>query len=605
VAEDDTHLGLVTTNYSTLATCLTVMDRTRGVVLYTVACDNTPATTATPSTATTKSLKKEKTSSAAQCIGVLAAATSSHFYIVSLSKNQNQDRPVVLYECDVATGQVRRKIKLGRYKYTGSISMLSEEEEEWNHYGFAIVPTAAEDAIAVAVFDGGGHGESHRLRGVQLSNGHKLYQRPCGSESPNSSRRLCVRATEVVSVVINTSRGAWELFQTNSGRVIPLCAADLSLGVAISADRTWQLAASNDDTVFILSQGESKKELLQIQLLRAASNSNATGPVVYESYSIERVYLIQWNDGDNDDVTDRAESSQRLFLHTHPVDSSIQLVAVQYQDALRVQHIPLAPSNMAALASTSTEKEDLVELSISFEKNSSPMPPTAPLAEPVQAEAKVNPTTLVSEAPTPSSRKRKEPPTVLGPGQAGGEAPLTEDPPRSHTASTKDDRDEGEKPNVPTVGERLRLLRQALEEESDEDEAPRENVESEEQKTSFVARHATTESLTQLVAQALQSSDGSMLEQALQVRDPNVLRTTCKSLTAEQVMTLWDAILQRLAQKPNRAEQLVAWVTALLQSNHIIQVQHLQPLQNLLAERLEVFPQLIQLEGRLESMVGL
>jgi U3 small nucleolar RNA-associated protein 5 len=121
----------------------------------------------------------------------------------------------------------------------------------------------------------------------------------------------------------------------------------------------------------------------------------------------------------------------------------------------------------------------------------------------------------------------------------------------------------------------------------------------------FVVKHATTESLTQLLIQGLQSSDGSMLEQAFQVRDKDILRTTCRALSSDQVLVLFDALIQRLASKPNRAEQLVAWVSAILQSNQITNVQHLQPLQNLLSERLEVFPLLLQLEGRLENMIGM
>ena len=217
---------------------------------------------------------------------------------------------------------------------------------------------------------------------------------------------------------------------------------------------------------------------------------------------------------------------------------------------------------------------------------------------------------------------------VLGPGQSGGEARRVIETPLDHTASPKRMKlssdtgdDDDDNTHEPTIAERLRLLQQALDAEDDDDEEDddvdddpmddRNEDEDEDESTKpptdskFVVKHATTESLTQLLIQALQSSDGTMLEQAFQVRDKYILRTTCQALSSDQVLVLLDALIQRLASKPSRAEQLVAWVSAILQSNQITNAQHLQPLQNLLAERLEVFPLLLQLEGRLENMIGM
>ena len=218
---------------------------------------------------------------------------------------------------------------------------------------------------------------------------------------------------------------------------------------------------------------------------------------------------------------------------------------------------------------------------------------------------------------------------VLGPGQSGGEARRVIETPLDHTASPKrmklssdtGDDDDDDNTHEPTIAERLRLLQQALDAEDDDDDEEDDDgddpmddrIEDEDEDVStkhstdskFVVKHATTESLTQLLIQALQSSDGTMLEQAFQVRDKYILRTTCQALSSDQVLVLLDALIQRLASKPSRTEQLVAWVSAILQSNQITNVQHLQPLQNLLAERLEVFPLLLQLEGRLENMIGM
>ena len=241
---------------------------------------------------------------------------------------------------------------------------------------------------------------------------------------------------------------------------------------------------------------------------------------------------------------------------------------------------------------------------------------------------------LTAHKTTMESTKKRKPSltTVLGPGQAGGEARhVTEgndDHPKrmKRTSEEGDDHDDDivKLDHEPTIAERLRLLQQALDAEEEDDDDNDENAMDDNDNTElnadgdnttprrttknenkFVVKYATTESLTQLLIQALQSSDGTMLEQAFQVRDKNILRTTCQALTSDQVLVLLDALIQRLASKPSRAEQLVAWVSAILQSNQITNVQHLQPLQNLLSERLEVFPLLLQLEGRLENMIGM
>ena len=219
------------------------------------------------------------------------------------------------------------------------------------------------------------------------------------------------------------------------------------------------------------------------------------------------------------------------------------------------------------------------------------------------------------------STKKRQPAltTVLGPGQAGGEARhVTEanddpHPQRTKRSSDDDDAADDRDHNEPTIAERLRLLQQALDAEDDDEDAlvndndttVNNDLVVHRNDDKFVVKHATTESLTQLLTQALQSSDGTMLEQAFQVRDKDILRTTCRALSSDQVLALFDALIQRLASRPSRAELLVAWVSAILQSNQITNVQHLQPLQNLLSERLEVFPLLLQLEGRLENMIGM
>ena len=118
----------------------------------------------------------------------------------------------------------------------------------------------------------------------------------------------------------------------------------------------------------------------------------------------------------------------------------------------------------------------------------------------------------------------------------------------------------------------------------------------------FVAKRATTESLTQLLTQALRGSDDGLLELALAVKDKKVMRQTMKRLDSYCVDILLTKLTYRLASKPQRAEELAAWLSLVLESGRVKQMGQLQPLKNLLQDRIDALPLLLQLQGRL-SMV--
>ena len=248
---------------------------------------------------------------------------------------------------------------------------------------------------------------------------------------------------------------------------------------------------------------------------------------------------------------------------------------------------------------------------------------------PIQLQWTGNEDAESEESPTArTKRKLDNVSTVLGPAQAGGEALTATELQLSNTkykkTKTQDDgavgpMDEAEDgSNEPTIAARLAKLRQALEEEDEMDEensqtrSPDESAERSELML-FQPKRATTESLTRLLKQALNSNDDAMLELALAVRDTTIVRETCLHLSdgssdsdvddADLLPLLLTAITSRLAFKPARADQLCLWIKIILQTGKIRSLSHLQPLQNLLQERLEVFPALLKLEGRL-SMMG-
>jgi len=239
------------------------------------------------------------------------------------------------------------------------------------------------------------------------------------------------------------------------------------------------------------------------------------------------------------------------------------------------------------------------------------------------------------------SRDQEEPrkaaaATILGPAQAGSAPAMTagrqlEDGEGGSSSSNRkkrrsasasgeadqngdDDEEEGAGDGAPTIAERLAQLRQAMMEDDDDDDvdddaSDDEDGEGKEKKNepsassaSFQPKQATTESLTQLLHQSLQSGQDSLLELALSVRDTGVVRSSCTHLEEKDAELLLTALTTRLATKPARADTLVVWITSLLQTNKVRSLRHLQLLQNLIEERVQAFPALLKLEGRLNMM---
>lgn len=179
-----------------------------------------------------------------------------------------------------------------------------------------------------------------------------------------------------------------------------------------------------------------------------------------------------------------------------------------------------------------------------------------------------------------------------------------------------DDNDDGDdETKHVSIAERLQQMTDALDaEEEDEDDAENDDedldegsdVEGSEKKSSriaFKAKGATTESLKEILTQALQSSDDSMLELALTVRDVKIIATSLRELDDGLLVTLLGKLTARLASTPLRAESLSVWISHCLKYGSY-QPEHLAALRNLLYERIESFSDLLRLEGRLSMMVA-
>lgn len=211
-----------------------------------------------------------------------------------------------------------------------------------------------------------------------------------------------------------------------------------------------------------------------------------------------------------------------------------------------------------------------------------------------------------------ASKRKSTEPMMLGPGQAGAEMaapPIKKTKLAGEGEDGNDENDEEQGPTDPkdiTIAERLEQLRNALddddEDDEDDDEADMDDADpSSTPKSKFKAHRATTESLKELMSQALQAGDDSLLELALGVQDVNVISTTLAELGNAHIVTLLSKLTARLASNPLRAEGLSLWLSRCLKQGRF-QHRHLAPLRNLLYERTESFADLLRLEGRLALM---
>lgn len=257
-----------------------------------------------------------------------------------------------------------------------------------------------------------------------------------------------------------------------------------------------------------------------------------------------------------------------------------------------------------------------------------------------------------------NKKKRKAASSVaLAPGDQGNEASLAVDLTSKRARKEKEgegseeedgdfqiddeDGDEGGEQGQ-SIAERLALLSSAMaesdDEEDDEDDEEEDGKDAAApQKSKFKLKSATSETLTTLLAQALSSNDSVQLNIALQVTDRRLVEGTVRSLqsldaervqsgetasSAGYVSMLMGHIVRRMARRHSLVVPLGVWVKAILAATsraattsalhpnrNGVEEQiakeareialKLGPLRNFLNERVECFPQLLRLEGRL------
>lgn len=231
---------------------------------------------------------------------------------------------------------------------------------------------------------------------------------------------------------------------------------------------------------------------------------------------------------------------------------------------------------------------------------------------------------------------------------------------KKETKDANDDNDDEEEEDGEqgqTIAERLALLSSAMEESDDDDDDEEEggglgsSMTTTADKSKFNTKSATSATLTTLLTQALSSNDPTQLNVALQVTDRRLVEGTVLSLqsldaergnndneedaamTTGYIPTLMAHLVRRMARRHSLVMPLGVWVKAILAATarsatyHVIRgggggggggnnknddavaermaregremAMKLGPLKNFLNERVECFPQLLRLEGRL------
>jgi hypothetical protein len=223
---------------------------------------------------------------------------------------------------------------------------------------------------------------------------------------------------------------------------------------------------------------------------------------------------------------------------------------------------------------------------------------------------------------TPSKKRNASEIKILGPGQAGtdilgsvkklranaGDDDDDDDDEMEDAVDNDEEGDENDETKNLTIGERLQMLTDALDDEENEEEDNNDDqnvtaaIAAAVGKTKFKPQKATTESLKELLTQALQSSDDSLLELALSVHDTKIIAMTIKEMHEDLLVILLGKLTSRLASSPLRAESLSIWISHCLKRGSF-DSEHLAVLRNMLFERIESFSDLLRLEGRLSMMV--
>lgn len=120
----------------------------------------------------------------------------------------------------------------------------------------------------------------------------------------------------------------------------------------------------------------------------------------------------------------------------------------------------------------------------------------------------------------------------------------------------------------------------------------------------------SADSLVVLIEQAIQSSDNSLLEHCLSVKDAHVVEATARKLPSGRVLLLLRSLVAKFEKRPTRGLLLARWLSALLRhhTSFLIAVpdlaRQISGLGQMLEQRLSSYTRLASLAGRLDVLMS-
>mmetsp|Transcript_7847 Transcript_7847/g.11291 ORF Transcript_7847/g.11291 Transcript_7847/m.11291 type:complete len:603 (+) Transcript_7847:102-1910(+) len=479
--------------------------------------------------------------------------TANHVYALVLSSPDNK---LCVHQYEATTGKLVKKLKCGK---------LSQDSggDDTAAVATSCCMAVTSDGTTVAIRNG------NLVRLYQLDDGSKCGKCKLKENGTSSSGRAIVTFSNDNTLVATSTGSGIMIFTVKTQKAVGTIYVE---GGDSSCDNL-ALSKKGDSVYNIIVQASSSS----LGALYSLDLSKASKKTVLKPHT---------------KVSPKEGGGEKVVLSL--LSSSMQptVVAAMYDYQRRLVHLQ------------NINEESGEDLKLSFPEDES------------NAEDDTNDPSSAQVNAVKKRKSTKSISTVLGPGQAGGEALQITDRPASKRAKISDDEDDfdddddedGDGEKEQSIAERLQRLAQEMQESDDDEEEEEESGVA--TKIDFNPKKATTESLSHLLKQALTSGDDTMLELALGVRNKGILQVTLSALEASHIALLLTKLTSRLASKPTRADELSLWLRFVLMSEKLQSVVasggtsdlNLRPLHNLLQERTESFPHLLRLEGRLSLM---
>jgi len=590
-----------------------IWDLDRGVLATTIDVRLASSSSATPSkkkkrrTTTNNDNTNEYSNNEVLCD--IATQDDQLFALVLIHASDGSSSKCRIYQYDLSgtTNEVAslvRKIKVGG---SGALSLSSADP---GSFGIAV----SESTVVIRM-------GTHHLRVLDSKSGGKLCKVEIPSEASSSEHEGDSKAVAPLEI---TSDGRYIVTGTANNQVILFSCDEDDEEEDKRKLRTVALLSANDDSAIThLDMAQSSDNNEQLTLLTFQPEAGVAS--LFDVSSAET----------GSSSPSLSPQTPRAQLQTDAKDGSAKV------SLLHAGFHPRRPAEEIALLFRRSKRGGG-----SAAGSGTQLPMESMLYGGLEGTATVGSSLEDGNDKGNDGKKRKSAESLaLATGDQGREASsamdLTLAKKSKSEEAAEDEFDHVEEDGTPgqSIAERLALLSSAMEqtdeEDDDDDDDEKETSETKGEKSKFKLKSATSETLTALLTQALSSNDASQLNVVLQVTNRRLVEGTVRalqSLDAERddddasregyIPALMAHVVRRMARRHSLVMPLGVWVRAVLaatargsarRTSHSHDgakeermaregremAMKLGPLKNFLNERVESFPQLLRLEGRL------